>query len=976
MPDWISSGVCNDQSLGANISTIKITYFNARSLRNKLHSFYNVLYSSRFDIICVTESWLDLNFSNGLLDPKGYFNIYRFDRTCDHPAGGVCILVNRNIDSANIDMHADCVLVELVALSIFVNAQLAFTLVCCYIAPSVSRDFFNNTIKCMRNICTTCASCILVGDFNLPNIDWLSNNFPGDFKSQLFLTFFTDFGFFQYISECTRKSKILDLLCCNDPLILSEYSIGVPFHNSDHECIEFTVAVEDAKLHNSEFFPKYVWRKTDWDSFDNFLSTTDWDTFLPSGATVDDHWHRLSSILSQGIDSFVPTATTKSNCNVYHSGIVKKLISKRKTLWRIKRSSLLVKDNDKYKAVTTALNDALVHEAASKELNIIKSGNLGQFYKHVNSRLNHKTGIAPLSNQDGSLCISDSGKSEMFSVYFASVGIIDDGYLPDTGNDCLPVVSHLDTIIDIPATALQSCSSTLESVDINFDSVSKAISGLNGNAAAGPDNIPPILLKKLAPILIFPLTFLFSAIIESGVVPNAWKIATVTPIFKKGASSKVSNYRPISLTSTSCKLFESVLKLHLLNFLNFNKIITPAQHGFLQGHSTCTNLLEAVSDLSMGLDKSLSTLILYVDFAKAFDCVSVPKLMYKLRLIGITGNLLSVLASLLNNRSQRVRVGSAFSSLRPVLSGVPQGSVLGPILFLIFINDLESCLPPSSVTKFFADDAKSYVRVLSDSSIKEFRLLISNIEMWSKKWQLPLAVDKCCWMFLSNRSNSLIKHNLNFTLSGVDLAESYKVNDLGVLFDSSLKFSSHIDAILAKAKQRLYLLKKSFSSSDDRALILAFKIYVIPLLEYCSPVWSPCMVTDILRIESVQRTFTKTLKLCSSLSYKDRLLKCNLCSLERRRIIADLTLLYKISKNIVAVNLCESIKPLISITRGHTRRYKIPRARINTTLHVFANRTIKVWNCLSEETVSSDSVFSFKRSVLIEDLSKFLVIGF
>jgi hypothetical protein len=231
-------------------------------------------------------------------------------------------------------------------------------------------------------------------------------------------------------------------------------------------------------------------------------------------------------------------------------------------------------------------------------------------------------------------------------------------------------------------------------------------------------------------------------------------------------------------------------------------------------------------------------------------------------------------------------------------------------------------------------------------------------------------------MLLSNRTNNLSKSSLNFSMSYTKLGESCELKDLGVVFDSRLNFSSHIDAILGKAKQRLYLLRKSFCSCDDRALVLAFKTYVLPLLDYCSPIWSPCLVTDIVRIESIQRSFTKSLKMCNSLSYNDRLSKCDLFSLERRRLFADLSLLYKIINKLVVVNLGYTIQPLVSITRGHSRRLKVPAARINTRLHFFAIRSIKVWNCLSEETVCSDSIFNFKKSMLLENLSRFLVIGF
>ena len=172
---------------------------------------------------------------------------------------------------------------------------------CCYIPPSVSRELFSVSINCLQNVCSACDSCILVGDFNLPNIEWKKNSLPGDFKSQLFLKFLTDCGFVQYIDEFTRNTRILDLLCCNDPLLISEFSVSVPFYNSDHEAIEFSIAVAATGFQNpSNNLPyprKLLWQKAIWESFANFLINMDWDTVFSSGADSDEHWHCFSTIL-------------------------------------------------------------------------------------------------------------------------------------------------------------------------------------------------------------------------------------------------------------------------------------------------------------------------------------------------------------------------------------------------------------------------------------------------------------------------------------------------------------------------------------------------------------------------------------------------------------------------------------------------------------------------------------------------------
>jgi len=383
-------------------------------------------------------------------------------------------------------------------------------------------------------------------------------------------------------------------------------------------------------------------------------------------------------------------------------------------------------------------------------------------------------------------------------------------------------------------------------------------------------------------------------------------------------------------------------------------------------------LLESVNDWSAALDKNQEVLILFVDFCRAFDSVSIPKLIYKLELLGVSGKLLLCISSLLTNRIQQVRVGDSLSSLKSVSSGVQQGSKIGPILFILFINDLISSLPHYAVSKLFAGDFKSYAPISGVSSVNDFKAIISSIEHWANIWQLPLSVEKCSYMILSNR---ICKTKADFLLCDRTLDISDDIKDLGVSFNSCLNFSGHLNEIISKAKQIIYLLRKCFFHCDEYYLILAYKIYVIPILVYCSTVWSPSNISDICRVESVQRGFTKSLKMCNLLSYNDRLTKCNLCTLEYKRLLADLTLFYKMLNNHTVLDFGDQLKPCSnSITRGHSRRFIIPRARINCRHHSYLCRTIPVWNSLSENTVNASSVKWFEHFVTFENLSKFLII--
>lgn len=465
---------------------------------------------------------------------------------------------------------------------------------------------------------------------------------------------------------------------------------------------------------------------------------------------------------------------------------------------------------------------------------------------------------------------------------------------------------------------------------------------------------------------------------QFGQLPSDWKLANVVPIYKKGISSSVANYRPISLTSSCSKIFESSIKCALLEFLSEHDVISSSQHGFLSKKSTCTNLLECLNDWTDALDSYLSCLVVYVDFSKAFDSVTVPKLLYKLHCLGIGGKLLACLESFLTERKFRVKIGNSYSVERPVLSGVPQGSVLGPILFIIFVNDLTNSLPDTSKSKLFADDMKSYFSFSDPNDTASFTTLLDHITMWSLEWQLPLAPNKCSWLLITNKQSISKEVSFSFNLAGITLTRADEVTDLGILFNGHLNFSDHITNIIGKAKQRLYLIKKTFTSSDLNSLLIAFKSYIVPMLEYCSPVWSPSAVGDIVRIEAVQRSFTKYLAArflnnCS-FSYKERLTKFNIISLERRRMVADLVLFYKIIYGLVDVNISTSFTKLNNArTRGHSLRMIPCAARLNSRVNFFTLRTIKIWNNLAANTVLANSPITFKKLLQYENFDSSLV---
>jgi len=272
--------------------------------------------------------------------------------------------------------------------------------------------------------------------------------------------------------------------------------------------------------------------------------------------------------------------------------------------------------------------------------------------------------------------------------------------------------------------------SALADVRITANKVLKILKKLKSNGSAGPDGLAPIFFKNTAASLAEPLSVLFTKIVHSGSAPASWKDAVVVPIPKSGYSSNCEDYRPISLTNVICKICESIIKIDITRYVENLSLFENFQHGFLKGKSTCSNLLQSLSDWSVNINDHKCTRVVSIDFAKACNSVSIPKLIYKLNCLGVTGNLLKFIDSFLTNRTQRVRVEGAMSSSVVLNSGVPQGSVLCPLLFIIYTSDLTYDLQQYNVSlKSFADDTKLYSSISNCNDVDNIQFAIDSIYM-------------------------------------------------------------------------------------------------------------------------------------------------------------------------------------------------------------------------------------------------------
>ena len=374
---------------------------------------------------------------------------------------------------------------------------------------------------------------------------------------------------------------------------------------------------------------------------------------------------------------------------------------------------------------------------------------------------------------------------------------------------------------------------------------------------------------------------------------------------------------------------ERLILDQILELCSLNKFFSCDQHGFQNMCSCVTQLLECLNSWTSNFDEGIETDVIYLDFAKAFDTVPHQRLILKLRRAGIRGKVVSWVESFLRNRRQRVVLRNGHSNWREVISGVPQESILGPILFLIYVNDIPDSL--MATAKMFADDTKVYNKIKSLSDCEALQEDLNRLSNWSDTWLIKFNESKCVVL--------KIKQSLEYiyTLNGSQLCRVDGQRDLGVEVAESLKPAGHIAGIVKKANQMIGLINRCFTGLDVGKVTVLYRSVVRPILEYGSPAWSPWLRRDIEALEAVQR---RCFRVCHD--------RPNIESLELRRRIADLSEVYKYMHGLYRSRSSQFFSHPRRELRGHS--LKLHKERVNTDIrkHFFSNRVVDSWNGLPE----------------------------
>ena len=497
---------------------------------------------------------------------------------------------------------------------------------------------------------------------------------------------------------------------------------------------------------------------------------------------------------------------------------------------------------------------------------------------------------------------------------------------------------------------------TIDSLNLTVDGVSNLLHDLEVHKACGPDGISPCLLKETASSTAPMLTLIYQATLKQQRVPADWKKALVVPIFKKGVHTCPANYRPISLTCIPCKIFEHIIYSHIFKHLNTHNILSQEQHGFRKYHSCESQLITTIDDFASHVDSGAQIDTIILDFSKAFDKVPHQRLLMKLAHYGIQGMLLDWVKDFLSNRSQIVILNNASSEPTEVLSGVPQGSVLGPLLFLLYINDLPRHV--SSKVNLYADDTLLYRIINTPNDISILQEDLDSLSQWAHKWQMIFNASKCVHLTITRK---LSPFPSTYSICNHTIQQVASAKYLGITLTNNLSWSEHITKITNKANSTRAFLQRNLSQCQRSVKCACYNTYVRPTLEYASSVWSPHLLSDINRIEMVQRRsarfvyndFARTSSVTSMLN------NLNWPLLQQRRDIAKVIMFCKIINNLISIPHDHiTISPVS--TRGHNLRYIQLAAKSNTYLFSFFPSAIKLWNSLPDFVINSTNLNNFK----------------
>ena len=926
----------------------------------------------------LTETWLrdHLEAEVGIEN----YSIYRVDRTRPKKkrgrnSGGVAVYIQNNLPSSpEILLEHSCGVIEAICLRM---PHLNLVVCSIYRQPNdpgggniCTAEQLTNLIgeisEVLDSIPAPSPNIVIGGDFNLPHARWSSfKHLPGasseekrminiisDFCSRHFLT--------QIVEQPThRAGNILDLIFTNNPSIFVKVDITPASPISSHYLLVASTSLsstgQSTGVHQREDTNGFDLlnlhsESTNWMNIKSSISNNNWINIFRDLSPTE----MLEKILDVCQDAATKNAPKKLQRKY---GARRKIPRERKILMK-KRT----RHRRQYKAATTQARkdssfsklteiEAKLQESYAtqdqreedKAVEAIKS-NPKYFYSFASRRSKSHNPIGPLTDDYGNHVSDPKEMANILSNQYKGA------FSTPTQNPGVPSPARLTQIDDI---------------SFHHDLMGKAIDEVSSNSAPGPDRFPAILLKKCKEELCEPLCLMWRKSLDTGEIPDILKLSNITPIHKGGDRTIPKNYRPVALTSHLIKVFEKVVRRQIVDYIEGNQLMNPNQHGFRAGRSCLSQLLQHHDRITKLMEEGMNVDVIYLDFAKAFDKLDFNITIQKLHSIGITGKLLIWIQAFLTNRKQCVYVEGSKSCMEPVISGVPQGSVVGPLLFLIMLHDIDENIAASYVSSF-ADDTRVLAGISGADDVDNLQADLEKIYQWADKNNSVFNASKFqCLRYGVNKN--IISDTVYYSNTQSTIESESSVSDLGVIMSSDAKFSEHITNITTKASLKCSWILRVFRTRERIPLTTLWKSLVIPILDYCSQLWCPSSAVQIQNIEKVQSNFFKKIAGMAHLDYWEQLRVLKMYSLQRRRERYICIYMWKILEDMVP-NF--GIEVMYNKRKG--RYCRVPHIRCAAPGHTktirFSSMGVngpRLFNVLPESlrNMSGCSIVSFKNAL-------------
>ena len=922
--------------------TISFVLFNARSIVNKLDAFFAFISVHKPLIIGITETWARCGLPDSLFAPSEYV-LFRSDRSVGM-GGGVLLLVHCALRPVSPPTTSSFSSDKCNVISCAVSLNIGNIMIACvYRSPSSTSSSDIDLSAFVNHLCALDYKYkVIMGDFNMPNIDWESDSVT--LSPNPIVDCFDDNFLTQIVKKPTRGRNILDLVLVNDVSLISDVEVAESFLGSDHATVWFKIVGVCGRPGPKNKTMRYDFSKADWTLFAHRIEHADW-AYVFSDGDVNVTWTRFYDVIMSAAAESIPIIGKKNFVQgIPARGEVKRAYRARKRIFKLCSNSDSAFATRLRSEADARLKRALSNSRRIHESKVARHAKTEPklFWSTVRSRLARKSTIQNVTCDDGTITSDDLETAETLNNYFSSI-----------------FSEHMDS--DVPSVASKT-NLKLDDLDFSMNALRNIVNTLPVSSAPGPDGMSYSFIRFSGDILLCHCLRLFKFFLSAGDIPEVWRIATVFPIYKgKGSKAQCCNYRPISLTPVLCKIMERLVKQSLMTYLLSNNLLKDSQHGFLPGRSTLTCLLSYLESVTHFLDSNQCIDVVYLDLAKAFDSVPHQCLLSKLQSYGIVNPVLAWIAAFLRDRKQCVQINSVRSSFKRVCSGIPQGSVLGPLLFLIYVDDVDDVIHRAKLIKY-ADDIKLYLPY-SPSSVDTLVSPISDdlhrFQAWCRTWKLHVNPSKCQCLYLG-ASNP---HLPIFLSDDSPVVATQSVCDLGVWLSSDLKPSLNCKKAAARGQQMLSLIKIAFKYLQPPLLCMLYKAFVRPVLEHCCCAWCPFYVKDIEILEKVQRRMTRILPEFAHLPYEERLRRFQLTTLKTRRLRFDLICVYRMLRGLMRVDDSQFFQLSTRISRNHPLKLVMNYSRLDIRHHFFSQRVVSVWNDLPTSCVFSDSVLSFKHAL-------------